>query len=177
MAAYSLGEWRAYPVSNKDSGSPVLSINREKRNMELLEYLKQYMEYIQNQLGLLTSQKGAISMEQARAVSDDLSNIMRIEREKLFAPLMQFAGSREVISDLQEDLNIMQKYLERLQGAQPVYAHDSLAHLLDIFIDHLDDMEERLFPLIEKVLSPEQIEQLTEQMRGKMRELTEHRSS
>lgn len=141
--------------------------------MDLIQYLKQYLEFIQNQLGQLVTAKEAFNHEQLQRTINELFEHMRLEEHYLYPVLSQAESTKDIIDHLRADHKQIRLYIDRLQeGTPPTVVHDSLKHLLDIFASHVDETDDRLFPRMVEKLTPEQLDQLTEQFKEKTRQLT-----
>lgn len=127
--------------------------------MNLLIYMKNYLEHLQNCLGRMLSQ--GITHDTLTYTTQELQHLMQIQEESVFRAISHFPAVSDALQDLMHDHRLMRTLLEQLSMDKPDETlHPLLVQLMDLYQPYVDETEMRLFPFLQK-LPDDVVESLT----------------
>src|ERR1041384_3057310 len=140
--------------------------------MDAIDLLKQQhkeaMSLMQRLEGDAAQRAGAHS-EAFEQLKDALTLHTKIEEEGFYPALEQFAETSALVKESYAEHRQVDQLLERMSGAEQTTPADwpqLLVELKSAVVHHVDEEENKLFPLAIRLLARDRLQEMTREMRG-----------
>lgn len=134
----------------------------------LTTYITDQLEFIQNRLGELASQAERVDMAMLNQVRQEYGVHRAIVEDILFPALRDMgdvAFDLKLIQEFHQDMGTLFDEVVRAEGEE---RHKTLSVMSDIILNQVDELHETLFPMLLENLSPEQLRDLSVQVKNRL---------